>query len=76
MKTCEKHGVEYEEIVYPRHTVGCPKCSEEREVARKAEEMTQREEAYKAHKQAQIEKRFNSQPPEGGWGLPRRLEAG
>ncbi|WP_286047475.1 hypothetical protein, partial [Halalkalicoccus sp. NIPERK01] len=38
VKTCEKHGVEYEEIVYPRHTVGCPKCREEREVARKAEE--------------------------------------
>ena len=64
VKTCEKHGVEYEEIVYPRHTVGCPKCREELEVARKAEEMTQREEAYKAHKQAQIEKRIgNSRIP-------------
>ena len=33
VKTCEKHGVEYEEIGYPRHTVVCPKCREEREVA-------------------------------------------
>ena len=63
-KTCEKHGIQYTEQVFKMFTRGCPKCAEEREVARKAEEMTQREEAYKAHKQAQIEKRIgNSRIP-------------
>lgn len=63
-KTCEKHGIEYDEIVYPRHTVGCPKCRDEREAEREAEEMQKKEEAYKAARQAQIEKRIgNSKIP-------------
>lgn len=37
-KTCEKHGIQYTEEVYKRFTRGCPKCREEAEAKRKAEQ--------------------------------------
>lgn len=57
-KTCEKHGIEYTEKVYPRFTQGCPKCKEERDAQRQAEAEQEQEAKKKAHELRVIEERL------------------
>ena len=50
-KTCDIHGIEYLEIVYPRYKTTCPECRKDKERER---EMAEKAAAETAQKQAHM----------------------
>lgn len=57
-KTCEIHGIEYLEIVYPRYKTTCPECRKDKEREREMAEKAAAETAQKQAHMARIDERM------------------